>query len=345
MQGRTTARERPLAPAREPLLVLFVDGVGLAPDAESNPFAARPLDALRELAGGALVAGCARTEPGRSVSEVDATLGVPGLPQSATGQTTLFTGVNAARAMARHVPAFPGPRLKAIIAASGVLARVRAAGRSVAFANAFTPAYLADLAAGCRRASVTMHAAHCAGVALRSASELERDQAVTWDFERAFFRRADGGEIDRVPIAAAGAHLAAIAMENELTLYETFLTDLAGHQRIAIRPAEAIDRLDAFVRGLLAAGGASLTIVLCSDHGNVEEPDHNRHTRNPVPVIAAGPLAEPFARMRSIEELTPAILRALEVEDTSREPAAPTGADSLATPIGAAIVAGRAASS
>ena len=43
--------------------------------------------------------------------------------------------------------AFPGPRLKAIIETHGLLATVARAGRSVAFANAFTPSYLRDLAA------------------------------------------------------------------------------------------------------------------------------------------------------------------------------------------------------
>ncbi len=92
--------------------------------ADGNPFASRALPALAALAGGPLIAGCARTEPGRIVREVDATLGVDGLPQSGTGQTTLFTGVNAAQALGRHVPAFPGPRLKAIIEAEGLLAKV-----------------------------------------------------------------------------------------------------------------------------------------------------------------------------------------------------------------------------
>jgi hypothetical protein len=321
-------------PARErgAVLIVFVDGVGLGPDAPGNPFADRPLPALAELAGGRLVAGCARVESGRTVCEVDATLGVDGLPQSGTGQTTLFTGVNAAQALGRHVPAFPGPRLRAIIEAEGLLGKAVRAGRGVAFANAFTPSYLRDLAAGTRRPSVTVHAALAADVALRSEAELLRDEAVTWDLERDFYRRAVGDHVAASTAAAAGRHLAAVASRPDLTLYETFLTDLAGHGRVQLGAGEAIERVDRFLGGLLAALDPRLTLVVCSDHGNVEEPEHGRHTRNPVPLIAVGPEAAAFAGLRSIVELTPAVLRALDVSS----PAAASGE----APAGPIAVAG-----
>ena len=159
----------------------------------------------------------------------------------------------------------------------------------MAFANAFTPAYLRDLAAGTRRASVTVHAATCAGVVLRSEPELLRNDAVTWDFERDFYRRAVGEHVPAIEAAAAGAHLAALAARHDLTLYETFLTDLVGHGRIPMTAGDALERLDRFLGGLLAAREPALTLVLCSDHGNIEEPEHARHTRNPVPLIALGP--------------------------------------------------------
>ncbi len=297
-----------------PVLIVFVDGVGLRAAEVGNPFADRSLRSIEALAGGPLVSGCARNEPGRCVNEVDATLGVDGLPQSGTGQTTLFTGVNAAQALGRHVPAFPGPRLKAIIESHGLLATASRAGRRVAFANAFTPSYLRDLAAGTRRASVTVHAATCAGIALRAESELLRNEAVTWDFERDVYRRAVGEHVPAIEAAAAGAHLAALAARHDLTLYETFLTDLVGHGRISMTAGDALERLDRFLGGLVAARDPALTLVLCSDHGNIEEPEHARHTRNPVPLIALGPQAAAFAGSRSIVDLTPAVLRALGID-------------------------------
>jgi hypothetical protein len=300
-----------------PVLIFFVDGVGLRAAEAGNPFVERPLPSIAALLGGPLVAGCARDEPGRCVNEVDATLGVEGLPQSGTGQTALFTGVNAAQANGRHVPAFPGPRLKAIIESHGLLARAARAGHSVTFANAFTPSYLRDLAAGSRRASVTVHAAACAGIALRAESELLRNEAVTWDFERDFYRRAVGEHVPAIEAATAGAYLAALAARHDLTLYETFITDLVGHGRIPMTASDALERLDRFLGGLMAARDPALTLVLCSDHGNIEEPEHARHTRNPVPLIALGPQAGSFAGSRSIVDLTPAVLRAMGIAATS----------------------------
>ena len=321
------------------VLIVFVDGVGLAANADGNPFASPALPALASLAGGPLTAGCARTEPGRIVREVDATLGVDGLPQSGTGQTALFTGVNAAQALGRHVPAFPGPRLKAIIEAEGLLAKVASAGRRVTFANAFTPSYLRDLAAGTRRASVTVHASTCAGVALRTEADLLRDEAVTWDFQRDFYRQAVGGHVPAIDAAEAGAHLVALAARHHLTLYETFITDLAGHGRIPIAAGDVVERLDRFLSGVLCALERPLTLVLCSDHGNIEEPEHGRHTRNPVPLIALGPGAESFADARSIMDLAPGVLRALDLASVVDSPPAHLRTDrsaiGLATPSGA----------
>ncbi|HVR28848.1 MAG TPA: metalloenzyme [Thermoanaerobaculia bacterium] len=323
-----------------PVLILFIDGVGLGPPATGNPFADLPLEGFRRLVNGPLVAGCARSEPGRSVCEADATLAIEGLPQSATGQTALFTGVNAAQAVGRHVPAFPGPRLKSIIEREGLLARARREGRTVALANAFAPSYLRDVEAGRRRASVTVHLARSAGVPLRSEAELARDQAVTWDFQRDFFRRAVGSHVPPVPAEIAGRHLAAIAAAHDLTLYETFLTDLAGHGRVPISVVEAIGRVDAFLAGVLDGASERLTLVLCSDHGNVEEPEHGRHTRNPVPLVALGPLAHRFAGLRSIVELAPAVLCAIGAADRRREQE-PEWADAVTDP---AVAAGAASS-
>jgi phosphopentomutase len=161
---------------------------------------------------------------------------------------------------------------------------------------------------------VTVHAANGAGTALRTENDLTRDDAVTWDFERDFYRRAVGERVPAVEARTAGVHLASIAAQNDLTLFETFLTDLVGHGRIPLAAGDALERLDRFVGGLLAALDGKITLVVCSDHGNIEEPEHARHTRNPVPLIALGPLADRFARLQSIVDLTPAVLGALGIE-------------------------------
>ena len=56
-----------------------------------------------------------------------------------------------------------------------------------------------------------------------------------------------------------------------------------------------------------------VTIVLTSDHGNVENMSERGHTLNPVPFVAFGPKEE-FLRERvsSLVDVTPAILSAFD---------------------------------
>jgi len=91
------------------ILLVFVDGWGLgANDPTTNPFLHAPSRTLRALFGmvptnsnGRLVGAHAILVP------TDATLGVPGLPQSGTGQTTIFTGINAPAAIGEHLGPYP----------------------------------------------------------------------------------------------------------------------------------------------------------------------------------------------------------------------------------------------
>ena len=333
--------------------MVFVDGVGLAPAGRGNPLTAAATPTLRRLlggpltaeraAGGASSAAAGATEAGGTVAlaALDASLEVEGLPQSATGQTTLFTGVNAAAAVGRHVSAFPGPRLRQLIRRHGLLGRLRAAGHRVTFANAYSRRYLMDLEAGEARRSVTTCLVQFAGPAaaegspggrsagadgaaagsrgagepgFRDEADLVAGRAVSWDITRELFARRTGAAVGTVAPVAAGAHLAAVAGRHRFTLFETFLTDLAGHGRVALTPAEAIARVDGLLGGLLAAAPPDLTLLVTSDHGNIEDAATRLHTRNPVPLLAAGPAAPRFAGLRSLLEVTPAVLACLGVE-------------------------------
>src|SRR5512143_1794803 len=165
-------------------LLLFVDGVGLAPASADNPLATVPMPALAAALGGPLTAeAVGRRGAGLLLAALDAALGVPGLPQSATGQTALFTGVNAPAVLGRHVAAFPGPRLAELLAAHSLLARAAAAGRSVTFANPFSRGYFDEVAAGRRRHSATTLAALAAvpaGARLRDLDDLAAGRACAW---------------------------------------------------------------------------------------------------------------------------------------------------------------------
>jgi hypothetical protein len=310
--------DEPRGPRRDRLLLVFADGVGLGAEEPTNPFVSEPTPALSALLDGPLTR--ARVEAPRRaaalpvvLAAVDAVLGVPGLPQSATGQTTLFTGRNAQAAIGHHVPALPGPRLRALLTAHSVVKTVAGAGLESTFANAYTADYATRLGNGEVRASATTWAVLAAGVPLRTLDDLAAGEAVPWDVTGDLFVRRAGVAVEPIAPRLAGERLAALAGRHRFTLYETFLTDLAGHGRWGITPARAIERLDGLVDGVLAARPPDLTLLLTSDHGNLEEPWHKSHTTNPVPLLAVGPAAEAFAGITRLDEVAPRIRGVLGV--------------------------------
>jgi len=293
-------------------LLLFVDGVGLAPESESNPFARHRMPAVERLLGGPLTAERSGSAgDGVALAALDATLGVPGLPQSATGQTALFTGRNAPAELGRHVSAFPGPRLAALLAEHSVLRRAARAGHEVTFANPYSRRYFDEVEAGRRKHSATTLAALAAGIRLRDLADLASGRACAWDVRRDRFR-AYAPEVEPVPAEEAGRQLVEIAEDHELTLWETFMTDLAGHRRWGWTAEEALERLDGLLEGVLEHRSANLTLLLTSDHGNLEDDGHRSHTRNPVPLLAVGPEAARFAGLGRLDEVAPRLLEGLD---------------------------------
>jgi hypothetical protein len=309
------------------VLFVFLDGVGLAPAGPENPLSQAPMPHLRDLLGGPLVLeGAAkgdspfftgspgRPEGGRRPAVVfralDACLGIPGLPQSATGQASLFTGVNAPALVGDHVAAFPTAALRELIAERSVLKQAADLGARVIFANAHSERFWELVRDGKRRLGASTLAALAAQAPIPVLADLEEGRAVLWDITHEIAIRHLDYDLPLVAAAEAGARLACLAAEYDLVLYESFLTDLAGHRRI--EPQWVLSRIDDFMGGILAHRGPDTTVVVCSDHGNLEDARSKAHSTNPVPLLVVGRGAERFARTADITDVTPAILSLLE---------------------------------
>ena len=98
--------------ANDPSVVLFfIDGLGIGTRGPHNP-----LDKLEDAAPLAVF----QNEEPESFYEgvvvpTDPCLGVPGRPQSASGQTTILTGVNAPAQIGYHKQGFPNQALRMVI--------------------------------------------------------------------------------------------------------------------------------------------------------------------------------------------------------------------------------------
>lgn len=304
------------------LLFVFIDGVGLAPAGPDNPLTDADTPALRELLGGPLTI----EQAGRAAAAnllfkpIDATLGVEGLPQSGTGHTALLAGVNAPLLHGRHQPHFPPVALRPLLAERSIFQRTQARGGTPTFANAFGPGYWQALASRRIRKSASVYAAEGAQLRFRDGDDLRAGRAVAWDVTNAAMRlREPGADTPLVTPAQAGANLAGLAHDHSLVFYESFLPDLAGHGRLAAEPPltvasqvqRAIALLDGLIGGVLANMRAQDSLLITSDHGNAESLSAPAHTRNPVPLLVAGPAASAFTRAASIADLAEIIEQVL----------------------------------
>lgn len=307
-------RDRP-----DRVLLVFLDGVGIgANDARANPMARAHLPVLRSLLGGHLpVQGSAESVPqgARAVlAPADATLGVPGRPQSGTGQTALLTGVNAPAMLGRHFGPWVPTTLRPLLAERNLLRRAADGGRSVAFANAYPAGFLEGSRGRKPRPAAPPLAAQSVGALTRDASALRAGHAVASSITNEGWRTHLDPDTPEVTAEEAGRNLARIAGQAELTLFAHYDTDVVGHRGDLDAAAGALQRVDAFLGGLLDAIGAETLTIVASDHGNIEDVSTG-HTLNPVPVLAMGPgRDEVAAAVRSITDVTPVILRVLEVE-------------------------------
>ena len=283
------------------VLLIFVDGVGIGTRGVHNP-----LDGLEsEFFSVFRDEKCQLPYEGL-LAETDARLGVDGLPQSATGQTAILTGVNAAKLIGRHLHGYPSPRLKQTLAEHSIYKKLIAQGRTVTFANAYTRSYVDNPP---RFVSSTTVAAQSAGLRLRMLEDLREGCAVSHDFTNRFLIER-GIDVDVCTPEMAGERLAVLAAAHDFTLYEHFITDRIGHAQRRDLAKAHLSELTRFVRAVLEAADLNRqTIIVTSDHGNIEDLSTRSHTLNPVATLLFGPGREFLAsQIRSLTDITPAIV-------------------------------------
>lgn len=264
---------------RRRVLLFFIDGIGVGEDdPDVNPLATGEYPTLH----------LTRTRTPRArvgdpvlARGLDAGLGVPGLPQSATGQTSILTGVNAPRILGRHASGFPGPTLRPVLESASILKRVRDAGREASFLNAFGPRFF-EAEPARRRLSATTLATLASGARIRTWSDLLGGKAVVHDLTH-WRMREWGYDLPLRAPEEAGAIIAEESRHLDFALFEYFETDRAGHDQDRARAARCLADLDLALQTVLARVDLDETTVLvASDHGNLEDLREKTHTMNPA---------------------------------------------------------------
>ena len=307
------------------ILMLFVDGLGWGePDPARNPCHSYggQLLSLPAVEDGA----ARRLAQGAWARPIDAVLGVPGVPQSATGQTTMLSGVNAQERLGKHLTGYPNDALRAILREHSLLKEVVRRGGKAAFLNAYRPIFFTLSKERQWRLSATTVANLAAELPFFRLEDITAGRALYQEFTNHELR-ARGFDTPLLSPVEAGRRLAGATRPHDLALFEYFQTDRAGHSQDALWARAEIEKLDLFLGSLLrelsaqaGMGTSDTLVVLTSDHGNIEDLGTRRHTLNPVPLLAWGPGAAWLtATVGRLDALQPALLCLLARRPRDRE--------------------------
>lgn len=293
------------------IIFVFLDGVGLGNSDEYNPFWIASMPNLYNLLGGPLVKGFLVDELNILLQDLDACLGIDGLPQSATGQTTLFTGVNAAKELGYHLAAYPNNQLIRIINKQNIFKDTIELGCRATFANAYHfERYNQLIQSKSISHAATTICAMSAQMPLRGLRDLQDGRAVYWDITNEFLSVYDRS-IKIVTPEIAGERLVGLSQYYDLVLFECFMTDILGHRGKIFDTLSFIAILDRFLSGIFTHMDDDTTLVISSDHGNIEDTSVGYHTYNSVPLLVIGRDTGAFKGIQSITELKDCILCAL----------------------------------
>lgn len=291
------------------VIFLFVDGLGLGEDQENNPLAQLSLPGLTRFSGDRLTVD---TFPeGREwehvVRAVDATLDIDGLPQSGTGQATLFSGENAAAVLGRHHGPFPHSQIKYLLRRHSLFHRLRGVGGSCYFMNAYPDIFFRQARERDRWSCTTLMAGS-SGMELNTVEQIRSGDAVTAELKQDFWRANLGIDVPEITPEQAADRVLVKSRTYDLVLFEYYLTDRAGHRQEIEMATWVLQRLDAFLWHLLENRHPDDTLLLTSDHGNIEDLSVKTHTLNRVPLLVQGSAAPWFAGCKSIQDVTPSCI-------------------------------------
>jgi hypothetical protein len=263
------------------LFLFFIDGIGLG-DAVSSI-----ANLFTNITGKALIA---RDEPlfvnSGVICSVDATLDTSGVPQSATGQATIFTGINASKYLGYHLTALPNQKLVELIEEQSLMKSLAEHGINVTSANMYSDEFFHKRAARRRNAfPVSTLTIKASGIPFRYFSDYEKGCAVFADITNKLIRER-GYDIAEISPETAAGNLLNILENNQFIFFEYFMTDLYGHKRDKTAITECVDILNRFTETIWSGiNNNETSILIISDHGNAEDLSTGDHTFNDVPAI------------------------------------------------------------
>ena len=282
------------------VIFLFIDGVGLGNQSGENPFFVDRYESFEILTGGNFSKKAVPVASDNHIFKpIDANLGVEGLPQSGTGQTTLFTGENASKVIGKHFGPYPHSGIRYLLEKQSIFHAVKEAGKNPYFMNAYPPVFF-EYAKKRNRWSCTTYMTRSADMRLNSTDEVLKEEALTAEIVQNAWRERLNIDIPKITASEAAQRLLNVVPDYDLVLYEYYLTDKAGHNKKLEDAQRVLSTLDEFLMHIIKHKRSNDTVVITSDHGNLEDLSVKTHTRNEVPLFVLGDSVETFSEIGSL---------------------------------------------
>ena len=236
-------------------------------------------------------------------------MGVKGLPQSGTGQASIFCGINAPGKLGFHFGPYPHSELTTVLRKKNIFIEFLHRGLKPVFANAYPKVFFDYINSGRQRLSVTSLSCLFSGIKLKNLTDLRRGNALSAEIDNLRWVEKLNYKLPVIKPATAARRLLRIASKHHFTLFEFFLTDHIGHGRNKDEFDHIFRTLDDFLLNIFNNLTHETTLIICSDHGNLENISIKAHTRNPAIGISAGKFAEQISgKIKSLKDIKPAIL-------------------------------------
>lgn len=305
------------------LIFIFLDGVGIGKPESTNPFHRAEAPYLP------FYDSDTSWSDQTPVKSIDPILGVPGFPQSASGQTTLYTGKPVPILLNRHQGTTPTKFMRKIILEHNLISLLKNNRIKATFINAY-PVFARYFNSGHvniredgqlvfsskfpelfkKRISVTS----CMMISSRIKPFDEHDilagKSIYQDYSnRELCRR--GLSLPEFTPEKAAEIIFRQSRSYDFMLYEYFQTDIYAHRKSISECTELIEKLNRLIKRLVALlNPRTDTLLITSDHGNLEDCSIRTHTLNPVPLIVWGKYSRRLHNsISTIADVTPAIAR------------------------------------
>jgi 2,3-bisphosphoglycerate-independent phosphoglycerate mutase len=295
------------------VLFIFLDGIGLGEhNLETNPFTRARMPTLSKLLNGRSLTKDAAPFHGEQASllAINAGVGVRGLPQSATGQAILLTGINIPSELGYHYGPKPNPEVAAYLKEATLFSRFAKEGKRATLLNAYPPRYFDGIESGKHLYSSIPLAVVNAGLPLFRHDDLFAGRALSADFTGDGWRNMLGFiDAPLMNPQEAGRKLATVAKEYDFSLFEYWASDYAGHGQEMDTAVNLMETFDGVLGGLIEVWDDGL-ILVTSDHGNMEDLSTRKHTNADVPALVIGDkiAREEFTRdLKELTDIAPAI--------------------------------------